>query len=111
VIKVKPWLPQLKRYQKKLNHIAFNQVIGNEQEHSTKIQQAMIGAILVLLSSLFMSWLLAGIIVRPVKVLQKSMKELAQGNLTIHVEEEGNNELSALSRDFNTAILRRWTLW
>ena len=91
---------------KKLNHIAFNQVIENEQEHSTKIQQAIVGAILVLIAALSMSWLLAGIIVKPIKVLQKAMMELARGNLTISVEEEGNNELSALSCDFNTAVLK-----
>lgn len=91
---------------KKLNHIAFNQVIENEQEHSTKIQQAIVGAILVLIAALSMSWLLAGIIVKPIKVLQKAMMELARGNLTISVEEEGNNELSALSCDFNTTVLK-----
>lgn len=91
---------------KKLNHIAFNQVIENEQEHSTKIQQAIVGAILVLIAALSMSWLLAGIIVKPIKTLQRAMMELAQGNLTISVEEEGNNELSALSCDFNTTVLK-----
>jgi methyl-accepting chemotaxis protein len=91
---------------KKLNHIAFNQVIENEQEHSAKIQQAMVGAILVLIAALSMSWLLAGIIVKPIKVLQKAMMELAQGNLKISVEEEGSNELSALSCDFNTTVLK-----
>ena len=91
---------------KKLNHIAFNQVIENEQEHSAKIQQAIVGAILVLIAALSMSWLLAGIIVKPIKVLQKAMMELAQGNLKISVEEEGNNELSALSCDFNTTVLK-----
>lgn len=91
---------------KKLNRIAFNQVIENEQEHSTKIQQAIVGAILVLIAALSMSWLLAGIIVKPIKVLQKAMMELARGNLTISVEEEGNNELSALSCDFNTTVLK-----
>ena len=91
---------------KKLNHIAFNQVIENEQEHSTKIQQAIVGAILVLIAALSMGWLLAGIIVKPIKTLQRAMMELAQGNLTISVEEEGNNELSALSCDFNTTVLK-----
>ena len=91
---------------KKLNHIAFNQVIENEQEHSTKIQQAIVGAILVLIAALSMSWLLAGIIVKPIKTLQRAMMELAQGNLTISVKEEGNNELSALSCDFNTTVLK-----
>ena len=91
---------------KKLNQIAFNQVIGNEKEHSSKIQQAMIGAILILVSTLFMSWLLAGIIVKPIKMLQKAMKDLAQGNLTVNVKEEGDNELSALSRDFNITVFR-----
>ena len=91
---------------KKLNHIAFNQVIENEQEHSAKIQQAIVGAILVLIAALSMSWLLAGIIVKPIKVLQKAMMELAQGNLKISVEEEGSNELSALSCDFNTTVLK-----
>ena len=63
-------------------------MIENEQEHSTKIQQAIVGAILVLIAALSMGWLLAGIIVKPIKTLQRAMMELAQGNLTISVEEK-----------------------
>lgn len=89
---------------KKLNQIALEEVAHNESIHNSVLSNSTIGLIAVLFVAFIISWLLAGIIVTPVKKLQLAMKELAQGNLTASVEEQGNNEITALSRDFNATV-------
>ncbi|RTZ18184.1 methyl-accepting chemotaxis protein [Vibrio aquaticus] len=89
---------------KKLNQIALEEVAHNESIHSSVLTNSTIGLVAVLVVAFIISWLLAGIIVTPVKKLQQAMKELAQGNLTASVEEQGNNEITALSRDFNATV-------
>ncbi|WP_391091739.1 methyl-accepting chemotaxis protein [Vibrio sp. NH-UV-68] len=90
----------------KLNQIALDEVNDNEAKHSSVMNNSIIGLIAVLLAACIISWLLAGIIVTPIEKLQAAMKELAQGNLTITVAEEGNNEITALSRNFNLTALQ-----
>lgn len=50
------------------------------------------------------SWLLAGIIVTPIRKLQQTVREVAHGNLQIQAEEEGNNEITELARDVNATV-------
>lgn len=90
----------------KLNQIALDEVNDNEAKHSSVMNNSIIGLIAVLLAACIISWWLAGIIVTPIEKLQAAMKELAQGNLTITVAEEGNNEITALSRNFNLTALQ-----
>lgn len=88
----------------KLNEIALHEVAANETSHSNVMFNAILGLLAVLGTALVISWLLAGIIVTPIKSLQKAMKELAQGNLKTEVSVEGNNEITALSQDFNSTV-------
>ncbi|MEL7292426.1 MAG: methyl-accepting chemotaxis protein [Pseudomonadota bacterium] len=88
----------------KLNVLAFEELNHNEAIHSGVMNKAIVGLAIVLLIAIVISWVLAGIIVNPIKQLQQAMQELAQGNLQVSVKEEGNNEISALSRDFNSTI-------
>ncbi|UPQ90197.1 methyl-accepting chemotaxis protein [Vibrio sinaloensis] len=88
----------------KLNVLALEELNHNEAIHSGVMSQAIVGLAAVLLIAIVISWVLAGIIVTPIKQLQKAMQALAQGNLQVSVKEEGNNEISALSRDFNSTI-------
>ncbi|KJY70181.1 chemotaxis protein [Vibrio coralliilyticus] len=92
------------RLSKKLNTLALDEVHANEAIHSNVMNSGIVGLLLVLSAALAISWMLAGIIVTPIKKLQQAMKELAQGNLLVSVKEEGNNEISALSRDFNSTV-------
>lgn len=89
---------------KRLNEIALKEVAHNGVIHSSVLTNSTLGLSLVLFFALIISWVLAGIIVTPVKKLQLAMQELANGNLKVSVEEEGNNEISALSRDFNATV-------
>lgn len=86
----------------KLNTIAIAGVKRNSEIHSSVMTNSIIGLSLVLLLAFVISWVLAGIIVTPIKKLQLAMQSLAQGDLKVRVEEEGNNEITALSRDFNS---------
>ena len=86
----------------KLNALALAEVKHNEQIHSGVMMNSVIGLVFVLLGAFAISWALAGIIVTPIRKLQKAMQELAQGNLNVNVAEEGNNEITALSKDFNS---------
>ena len=90
----------------KLNQIALDEVNKNEAKHSSVMNNSIIGLVAVLFSACVISWWLASIIVTPIEKLQSAMKELAQGNLTITVAEEGNNEITALSRHFNLTALQ-----
>ncbi|NVD08852.1 methyl-accepting chemotaxis protein [Vibrio sp. JPW-9-11-11] len=87
-----------------LNKLALQEVSHNEAIHSNVMTSSIVGLILVLLAACVISWLLAGIIVKPIKQLQYAMTQLAQGDLSVTVAEQGNNEITALSRDFNVTI-------
>ncbi|USD34904.1 MULTISPECIES: methyl-accepting chemotaxis protein [Vibrio] len=92
------------RLSKKLNTLALDEVQANDSTHSKVMNSSIVGLLLILAAALTISWMLAGIIVTPIKKLQLAMKELAQGNLLVSVKEEGNNEVTALSRDFNSTV-------
>lgn len=88
----------------KLNELALIEIDQNQQNHSQVMFNTILGLIVVLVMAVAISWGLAGIIVKPIKAMQSAMKELAAGNLKVKVAEEGNNEITALARDFNATI-------
>ena len=88
----------------KLNDLALKEVAKNQSIHSDVMLNAILGLLAVLAAALVISWMLAGIIVTPIKALQSAMKELAQGNLKTNVAVHGNNEITALSQDFNSTV-------
>lgn len=88
----------------KLNKLALLEISQNEQHHSQVMFHTILGLVVVLILAIGISWLLAGIIVKPIKSMQDAMRELATGNLKVEVTEEGNNEITALSRDFNATV-------
>lgn len=55
----------------------------------------------VFILSLFVAWLLSGMIVRPINKLQQVMHRLAHGELSVRTEVKGRNEISQLSNDIN----------
>ena len=88
----------------KLNELALIEIDQNQQNHSQVMFNTILGLIVVLVMAVAISWGLAGIIVKPIKAMQSAMKELAAGNLKVKVVEEGDNEITALARDFNATI-------
>ncbi len=85
----------------KVNTVSLEYVHNTESHHASVMQTSIAGLIAVLVLAALCSWLLAGIIVKPIRNLQLTMKEIAQGNLLVEAEVEGNNEVSALTRDVN----------
>ncbi len=85
----------------KVNTVSMEYVDKTESHHASVMQASIIGLIVILVLAALCSWLLAGIIVKPIRNLQLTMKEIAQGNLLVEAEVEGNNEVSALTRDVN----------
>lgn len=51
--------------------------------------------------SLYVAWVLSGMIVRPILNLQNVMRQLAQGDLTVRADAKGKNEISKLINDVN----------
>ncbi|MEH0667418.1 HAMP domain-containing protein [Vibrio scophthalmi] len=88
----------------KLNELALDDLHRSEATHSSVMNSSIIGLVAVLAIALILSWLLAGIIVTPIQRLQQAMTQLAHGNLLVSVQEEGNNEITALSKDFNSTV-------
>ncbi|MFM2587937.1 methyl-accepting chemotaxis protein [Vibrio sp. TBV020] len=104
--KGKAMVQGIKALSSKLNTLAIEGVKQNSEIHSTVMTSSIIGLSLVLLLAFIISWVLAGIIVTPIKKLQTAMQQLAQGDLKVRVVEEGNNEITALSRDFNSTTVQ-----
>lgn len=82
---------------------AAGQAMRESEENNEQVE---INAILMVLSvfagSLVVAWWLSGLIVSPIQKLQVVIRELAQGNLTVCADSDGDNEIAQLSRDVNT---------
>lgn len=89
---------------KELNRIAIDEIEVNGEQHSSTLTSATIGLLVILSIALISSWVLAGIIVKPIRDLQSTMRDVAKGNLNVKVKEEGKNEITELARDVNTTV-------
>ncbi|MEJ6060115.1 methyl-accepting chemotaxis protein, partial [Aliivibrio salmonicida] len=84
----------------KLNQVVETEVSKAKMAHDATLTQVTI-AIFV---SLICAWWLASIIVAPIGTIQQIMQRIAKGDLNVTVNEEGDNEITALSRDINTTV-------
>lgn len=82
---------------------AASQAMRESEENNKQVE---INAILMVLSvfagSLVVAWWLSGLIVSPIQKLQVVIRELAQGNLAVCADSDGDNEIAQLSKDVNT---------
>ncbi|WP_462099755.1 methyl-accepting chemotaxis protein [Vibrio cholerae] len=88
----------------RLNQVAMTTIDESEHEHDSVMSQSTFALIGILLVAALSSWLLAGIIVTPIRQLQQTVREIAKGNLLVKVQEEGNNEITLLARDVNATV-------
>ncbi|EOV4155554.1 methyl-accepting chemotaxis protein [Vibrio cholerae] len=88
----------------RLNQVAMTTIDESEYEHDSVMSQSTFALIGILLVAALSSWLLAGIIVTPIRQLQQTVREIAKGNLLVKAQEEGNNEITLLARDVNTTV-------
>ncbi|MBD1566438.1 methyl-accepting chemotaxis protein [Vibrio sp. S12_S33] len=89
---------------KKVNQLAIQSLAQSEKDNIRVMNTAMITVVSVLVISLMMAWILSNIIVAPIQKLQMVIRELAQGNLTIRADVDGENEISRLGKDVNTTV-------
>ncbi len=88
----------------RLNQVAMTTIDESEHEHDSVMSQSTFALIGILLVAALSSWLLAGIIVTPIRQLQQTVREIAKGNLLVKAQEEGNNEITLLARDVNATV-------
>ncbi|EKF9229156.1 methyl-accepting chemotaxis protein [Vibrio cholerae] len=88
----------------RLNQVAMTTIDESEHEHDAVMYQSTFALIGILLVAALSSWLLAGIIVTPIRQLQQTVREIAKGNLLVKAQEEGNNEITLLARDVNATV-------
>lgn len=88
----------------RLNQVAMKTIDESEHEHDSVMSQSTFALIGILLVAALSSWLLAGIIVTPIRQLQQTVREIAKGNLLVKAQEVGNNEITLLARDVNATV-------
>jgi methyl-accepting chemotaxis protein len=59
---------------------------------------------LALLVAVGIGWLLARTIAKPIRMLDKAAKQVAEGNTEVHVEVQRRDEIGSLSESFNTMV-------
>ncbi|KQA27178.1 chemotaxis protein [Vibrio metoecus] len=90
----------------RLNQVAMNTIDESGHEHDSVMSQSTFALIGILLVAALSSWLLAGIIVTPIRQLQQTVREVAKGNLLVKAQEMGNNEITLLARDVNATVIQ-----
>ncbi|MBB1315325.1 MULTISPECIES: methyl-accepting chemotaxis protein [Aliivibrio] len=82
----------------------FSDVLMNESyERNIQVKNtAAITIISVFIISLLTAWWLSGLIVNPIQKLQSLIRRLAEGDLTVQADADGDNEIAQLSNDINT---------
>lgn len=88
----------------RLNQVAMNTIDESEHEHDSVMSRSTFALIGILLVAALSSWLLAGIIVTPIRQLQQTVREVAKGNLLVKAQEVGKNEITLLARDVNATV-------
>jgi len=88
----------------KLNVVSEAEVAQAEQAHTNTLNQITFAVITAVVLSLICAWWLAAIIVAPIGSIQLVMQRIAKGDLNVSVDEEGDNEITALSRDINSTV-------
>jgi methyl-accepting chemotaxis protein len=63
----------------------------------------------VFILSMISAWWLSGLIVTPIKKIQVIIRRLAEGDLTVRADANGDNEISELSKDINTTATQLQT--
>lgn len=93
----------------KVNHYATTSMEQSAQSNAVVMRNAMITVLSVLMLSVLAAWLLSGQIVAPINSLQSVMRKLAQGDLSVKADADGENEIAKLSQDVNTTITQLYT--
>lgn len=88
----------------KLSRVTLNDVEQNGQHHNATLTLSIISMLAILAVAALFSTLLANMIVKPIRALQKTMQAVATGNLMVEANVEGQNEVAQLAQDVNRTI-------
>ncbi|ENM5751283.1 methyl-accepting chemotaxis protein [Vibrio mimicus] len=94
---------------KKVNRYATESMQASSASNAIVMRNAMITVLSVLVLSVVAAWLLSGQIVAPINSLQAVMRKLAQGDLSVQADDDGDNEIAKLSQDVNTTVKQLYT--
>ncbi|MGL4830683.1 MAG: methyl-accepting chemotaxis protein, partial [Vibrio sp.] len=94
---------------KKVNLYATESMQASAENNAIVMRNAMITVLSVLALSVVAAWLLSGQIVSPITSLQAVMRKLAQGDLSVKADDDGENEIAKLSKDVNTTVKQLYT--
>ncbi|HGY9570020.1 TPA: methyl-accepting chemotaxis protein [Vibrio harveyi] len=86
---------------KRVNEVAAESMAESERQNLRVQDNATFTVLSVFALTLIGAWLLSGKIVTPIINLQGVMRQLAQGNLNVRAEADGENEMAKLSQDVN----------
>ncbi len=84
-----------------VNHFSERSMDHSEQQNKAVLNMASMLVFSVLAISMFVAWILAGMIVSPISNLQVVMRKLAGGDLTAKADVDGKNEIAQLGQDVN----------
>ncbi|MUL22233.1 HAMP domain-containing protein, partial [Aliivibrio fischeri] len=89
-----------------INHLSqqvnkFSDIVMNESyDKNIQVQNTAATVVMsVFIVSLLISWWLSNLIVHPIQKLQLVIRKLAEGNLTVRTDIDGENEIAQLSQD------------
>ncbi|MUI54242.1 methyl-accepting chemotaxis protein [Aliivibrio fischeri] len=98
---------------KAINHLSqqvnkFSDIVMNESyDKNIQVQNTAATVVMfVFIVSLLISWWLSNLIVHPIQKLQLVIRKLAEGNLTVRTDIDGENEIAQLSQDINTTAIQ-----
>lgn len=91
----------------------FSEIAMSESyEKNTQVKiNAGLTILAVFIISMITAWWLSGLIVTPIKHIQLIIRRLAEGDLTVRADADGDNEVAELGKDINgTAIQLQTTV-
>lgn len=100
-------LEPLKHEQQTVGYLGMHQrrTFNDDSEDArfvnTQRQTLLMVALLTLLISALIAWLLSRQLIKPIQSLRRSSNELAQGHYATRIQVTNNDELGLLSQDFN----------
>ncbi|MCW8329892.1 methyl-accepting chemotaxis protein [Photobacterium sp. SDRW27] len=83
--------------------IELNQVEADYRQ----MMKGVMGVMAVIVAiGLIIAWYLSGLIVNPITLVRDALRKVAQGDLSVRTDEQGNNEISQLNRDLNQTLVK-----
>ncbi|MGR5145808.1 methyl-accepting chemotaxis protein [Photobacterium alginatilyticum] len=94
----------LNQLSESVNRFSSQSMAQSAENNKVLMSTASMAILFVFVVVFAVAWWLSGLIVNPIVKLQAVMREVASGNLRVHAEQDGDNEVARLSADVNTTV-------